>query len=293
MDFLIMQGLVNGLVIGTIYALIGVGLNIIFGVLRVVNFAHGEFIMLGAYLAYYLFAGLGLSPFLAMPIGFVLFACIGYLGYFVLVKPLARSDDPEHASLLVMYGLSLSLAALMLLFFGADSRSIHVEIEPVFVRAGPVIVPTIRLIALGISLAITAAVFFFLYRTLTGKALRAIVMNKDAVRIVGIDLDRMSAWAFGIGLGLAAVSGILMSMIFPAFSPFVGQDYTLIGFIIVVLGGLGHPFGALVGGILFGLAEQMTTIFASGTIAMIAGLALMVGVILFRPTGLFGKVAKR
>ncbi len=293
MEFLVVQGLINGLVIGIIYALIGVGLNIIFGVLRVVNFAHGEVIILGAYLAYFLSDLFGLSPFLAMPIGFVVFAALGYVSFFVLVRPLRTSDDPEHASLLVMFGLSLFLGAGMLLAFGADTRSIQVPIDPMFLRAGTVIVPTIRLIALAISLAIAGAVFLLLYRTLTGKALRAIVMNRDAVRIVGIDLDRMSALAFGGGLGLAAVSGILMAMIFPAFSPFAGQDYTLIGFIIVVLGGLGHPVGALVGGILFGFAEQMTTIFASGTVAMLAGLILLVAVILFKPTGIFGKAVGR
>jgi branched-chain amino acid transport system permease protein len=293
MEFLIVQGLINGLVIGIIYALIGVGLNIIFGVLRVVNFAHGEVIILGSYLAYFLYDQLGLSPFLAMPIGFLVFAVLGYGAYFLLVKPLRSSDDPEHASLLVMFGLSLVLGSGMLLAFGADTRSIQVPIDPMFLKAGTVIVPTIRLIALAISLAIAGVVFLVLYRTLTGKALRAIVMNRDAVRIVGIDLDHMSALTFGAGLGLAAVSGILMAMIFPAFSPFAGQDYTLIGFIIVVLGGLGHPVGALVGGILFGLAEQMTTIFASGTVAMLAGLVLLVAVILFKPSGIFGKAVGR
>lgn len=293
MEFLILQGLINGVVIGVIYSLIGVGLNIIFGVLRVVNFAHGEVIILGAYLAYFLLNLFGLSPFLALPIAFVLFGAIGYLGFFALIRPLRRSDDPEHASLLVMFGLSLTLGALMLLAFGADTRSIQVPIEPMFLKAGLLIVPTIRLIALAIALAIAGATFFFLYRTLPGKALRAIVMNRDAVRIVGINLDRMSAFAFGLGLGLAAISGVLMAMIFPAFSPFAGQDYTLIGFIIVVLGGLGHPIGALVGGILFGLAEQLTTVFASGTVAMLAGLVLLVAVILFKPSGLAGKAVGR
>lgn len=293
MTTLVLQGLINGLVLGLIYALIGIGLNIVFGVLRVVNFAHGEFIVLGAYFGYFALAGLGLSPFVAMPFAFVLFAGVGYFLYFVLVKPLRRSDDPEHASLLVMFGLSLVCSSGMLLIFGADTRSVHVTIQPMFLRFGGVIVPTIRLVALGVSLAVAGLVFWVLFRTLVGKALRAIVMNRDAVQIVGIDLDRMSAATFGAGLGLAAVSGILMSLLFPAFSPFAGQDYTLIGFIVVVLGGLGHPIGGLVGGILYGLAEQLTTVFAGGTVAMLAGLLVLVGVILYQATPIARQKAKR
>ncbi len=192
-----------------------------------------------------------------------------------------------------MFGLSLALGSLMLFFFGADARSMTVSIQPMFIKSGMLIIPTIRLIALGIALAIALAMFLFIYRTLTGKALRAIVMNRDAVQIVGVNLDRLSAMAFGIGLGLAAISGVMMAMIFPAFSPFSGQDYTLIGFIVIVLGGLGHPVGALVGGIIYGVAEQLTTVFASGTVAMLVGLGLLICIILIKPTGLLGKQLAR
>lgn len=293
METLIVQGLLNGIIIGLIYSLIGTGLNMIFGVLRVVNFAHGEFIILGSFAAYFLHELFGISPFISMGIAFVAFFGIGYLAYFFLVKPLRNSDDPEHASLLVMFGLSLALGALMLVAFGADSRSISVVMDPMFIKSGVLIIPTVRLVALGIALAIAVAMFLFIYKTLTGKALRAIVMNRDAVQIVGVNLDRLSAVAFGIGLGLAAVSGIMMAMIFPAFSPFNGADYTLIGFIVIVLGGLGHPVGALVGGILYGVAEQLTTVFASGTVAMLIGLLILIAVILVKPSGILGKQLAR
>lgn len=288
MNELLLQGLVNGVIVGLIYALIGVSLNIIFGVLRVVNFAHGEFIVLGAYVAYFLNTGLGLNPVLSLPLVFGLFALAGFGLYFVLVKRLDGADDPEHASLLVMFGLSLVLGALMLLFFEADSRSLAFSFDMPFVRVGTVIIPKTKLLGLAVSLLVTGALAWFLYRTMPGKALRAVIMNRDAIQIVGVDLDRLSALTFGLGLGLAGMTGILVAMIYPAFSPFVGQDYTLIGFIVIVLGGLGHPVGAVVGGILYGLAEQAAMVYFSGTIAMLMGFALLIVVIMIRPSGLFG-----
>ncbi|EKF41952.1 branched-chain amino acid ABC transporter permease [Nitratireductor indicus] len=288
MNELLLQGLVNGIVVGLIYALIGVSLNVIFGVLRVVNFAHGEFIVLGAYAAYFAQAWLGLSPLLAMPLVFVIFGAMGYGLYFVLVQRLSRSNDPEHASLLVMFGLSLVLGALMLLAFEADARSLNFTLDPPFLMFGNIILPTTKLLGLVVAILVTGALAFFLYRTMPGKALRAIIMNRDAIQIVGVDLNRLSALTFGLGLGLAGITGILVSMIFPSFSPFIGQDYTLIGFIVIVLGGLGHPIGAVAGGILFGLAEQTAMVFFSGTVAMLLGFVLLIAVILLRPAGLFG-----
>lgn len=286
---LLLQGLINGLILGMIYSLIGLSLNIIFGVLRVVNFAHGEFIILGAYAAFFLQQLLGISPFLAMPLIFVLFGAIGWVLYFVLVRRLARSDDPETASLLVMFGLSITLGALMLFFFEADSRSLDYMLDPPFLILGNIVLPTTRLVALAITLVITGITAWFLYRTFPGKALRAVIMNRSAVATVGIDVEKLSAMTFGIGLGFAGITGVLLAMIFPAFSPFAGVDYTLIGFIIIVLGGLGHPIGALVGGILFGVTEQVTVVLADNSVALLVGFALMIAVIFFRPSGLFGR----
>jgi branched-chain amino acid transport system permease protein len=293
MLMLTLQGLVNGLIVGAIYGLIGVGLNIIFGVLRVVNFAHGEFLILGAYLSYFLLNQLGINPFLAAPIAFVVFAVLGFGLYYLLIPRLAKSDDPETASLLATYGLSIMLGAGMLLAFEADARSLSYSLEPIFISIGPIIIPTVRIAALAIVVLLVVALAYFQYRTLTGKALRAITMNREAIRIVGIDIDRLSALAFGIGLGLAAITGVLTAMIFPSFSPFAGADYTLIGFIVIVLGGLGHPVGALAGAILFGVTEQVMSVYVNSSIALIIGFLLLVAVIFLRPSGLFGKTVQR
>ncbi|MCW0205509.1 branched-chain amino acid ABC transporter permease [Achromobacter veterisilvae] len=293
MTGLIIQGLINGLILGAIYGLIGVGLNVVFGVLRVVNFAHGEFLVLGAYFAFYLLEYAGINPLLALPLAFAAFFLAGYLLYFVLIPRLNKADDPEISSLLLMFGVSIMLGALMLLAFDADARSLPYEIEPVFLKFGPVLIPTVRLLALVIALAIIGGLTLFLYRSQLGKALRAIIMNRDAVRIVGINAERLSAVAFGLGVGLAAASGVLVAMVFPAFSPFMGNDYTLIGFIVIVLGGLGHPVGALVGALLYGVTEQVSVVFFNPSIATICGFALMVGMIFVKPSGLFGRQALR
>lgn len=293
MTTLTLQALVNGLVVGCLYGLVGVGLNVIFGVLRVVNFAHGEFVILGAYFAYVGMHVLGISPFLAVPLAFVVFGIVGYGLYYVLIARLAASDDPETASLLVTYGLSIGLGATMLLVFGADAYALDYDFDPTFVMLGPIVVPSLRLIALGVVLVIVALLFWFQYRTFTGKALRAITMNRTAVEIVGVDVDRLAALAFGIGLGLAAVAGVLTALVFPAFSPFAGENYTLIGFIVIVLGGLGHPVGALVASILFGVTEQLMSVYFNASIALIIGFLVTVLVIYWRPSGLFGRVLQR
>jgi branched-chain amino acid transport system permease protein len=293
MEQLVVQGFVNGVILGMVYGLVGMGLNVIFGVLRIVNFAHGEFIILGAYFAYFALQHAGLNPFVTLPIAFLAFIALGVLLYYVLVPRLARSDDPETSSLLVMFGVSIMLGALMLIAFEADSRSLNYSLDPPFLIFGGIIIPTIRLVALAIVCATVILLGLFLYRSLPGKALRAIIMNRDAVQIVGINVQRLSALAFGLGLGLAGITGVLIAMIFPAFSPFAGVDYTLIGFIVIVLGGLGHPIGALVGAVLFGVTEQVSSVFFSPSIALILGFLLLIATIFIRPAGLFGKQALR
>jgi branched-chain amino acid transport system permease protein len=293
MGQLVIQGVINGIILGMVYGLVGMGLNVIFGVLRVVNFAHGEFAILGAYFAYFALELTGLNPFIILPVAFFVFVALGVVLYYLLVPRLARSDDPETSSLLVMFGVSIMLGALMLIAFEADARSLNYSLDPPFLLIGDIVVPTIRLVALGIVLATVSLIGFFLYRTLPGKALRAIIMNRDAVQIVGINVQRLSAQAFGLGIGLAGITGVLVAMIFPAFSPFAGVDYTLIGFIVIVLGGLGHPIGALIGAILFGVTEQVSAVFFSSSIALILGFLLLIVTIFIRPAGLFGKQALR
>ena len=293
MELLILNGLVNGLIVGSIYALVGVSLTLLYGVLRVVNFAHGEFVIAGSFLAFVLFSSFGVPPLLAVPIAAVAFFAAGWGLYYVLIPRLARSDDPELMSFLMFYGVSIAAAALMLLLFEADSRTIDYTFTPVSMQVGPIYVSTARLVALAITVVVSIALALFLFKTLPGKALRAAIMNPEAIQIMGVDIVRLSAFAFALASALAGVTGVLIALVFPAFNPFSGAEYTIIAFIVVVLGGLGNPVGALLAGVLFGLAEQMATVFLPQAMAQIVGFLILVGTIFFRPSGILGVRFKR
>jgi len=293
MELLILNGIVNGLIVGGVYALVGVSLTLLYGVLRVVNFAHGEFVIAGSFFAYVLFTSLSVPPLLALPVAAISFFAAGWGLYYVLIPRLSRSDDPELMSFLMFYGVSITAAALMLLLFEADSRSIDYSFTPISVQVGPIYVSTARLVALAITTVISGALGLFLFRTLSGKALRAAIMNPEAIQIVGVDIVRLSAFAFALATALAGVTGVLVALVFPAFNAFSGTEYTIIAFIVVVLGGLGNPMGALLAGVLFGLAEQMATVFLPQALAQIVGFAILVGTIFLRPSGLFGTSTKK
>lgn len=290
---LLLNGLVNGVIVGSLYALMGLSLSLLYGVLRVVNFAHGELLVAGSFLAYFLFNALGLPPLAAVPVAAVAFFALGWVSYYLLIPRLDRSDDPENMSFLLMYGFSIAASAALLLMFGADSRSIDFSFKPISVPIGPVNVSTARLVALAITALISLLMAGFLFRTLPGKALRAAAMNREAVQIIGVNIVQLSALAFSLAFALAGVSGVLIALVFPAFSPFSGGEYTIIGFIVIVLGGLGNPIGALIAGVFFGVVEQMATVFLPQALAQIVGFALLVATVLLRPTGLFGFRALR
>lgn len=293
MELLILNGLANGLIVGGIYALVGVSLTLLYGVLRVVNFAHGEFVIAGSFFAFVLFSALAIPPLLAVPLAAVAFFAAGWLLYYVLIPRLANSDDPELMSFLMFYGVSIAAAALMLLLFEADSRSIDFTFTPISVQIGPIYISTARLVALAITIVISIALALFLFRTLPGKALRAAIMNREAIQIMGVDIVRLSAFAFALASALAGVTGVLVALVFPAFNPFSGAEYTIIAFIVVVLGGLGNPVGALLAGVVFGLAEQMATVFLPQALAQIVGFVILVGTIFLRPSGLLGTRFRR
>jgi branched-chain amino acid transport system permease protein len=290
---LLIQALITGLILGALYGLIGCSLTIIYGTMRIVNFSHGEFVVGGCYAVLIFFAATHLHPLLSIPLVFIGFFGIGMCLYFLFVPYLSRSDDPEMASFLTFYGVSLMAGAILLDFFEADTRSLNYIFKPSVFKIGGLFIPTAQLVALAAGLVIMAILTWFLYRTIYGKALRAAIMNRDAIQIVGVNINHLSALAFGLAIGLAGTTGVLLALVFPAFGPFSGLDFTLIGFVVIVLGGLGHPVGAIVGGILFGITEQVAIVFLPQSLSQAAGFLILIGTVALRPTGLFGKVSMR
>lgn len=300
-QILLLNGIVGGIVFGAIYALIGASLNVLVGVLRVVNFAHGEFILVGGFIAYTVLTFTGLNPLWALPVAAAFMFGAGWLMYYLLIPRLARTDEPETASFLLMFGVSLMIVSVLTWIFEADIRPVNFSFEPISVtifsvpdafgpgRDGKVILPTARLVALGINLVIIAGLTWLFYFTLAGKAMRAAIMNREAIQIVGIDVDRLSAACFGMAAALAGITGVILAMVIPSVDPNAGPALSLVGFIVIVLGGLGHPIGALAAGVLFGLIEQVSSVFLSQAAAQTIGFVILVAVVMLRPQGLFGR----
>jgi branched-chain amino acid transport system permease protein len=236
----------------------------------------------GSFLAYVMFNTFGVSPYWSVPISAVAFFAAGWVGYFVLIPRLGRSEDPETLSFLLMYGISIVLTAVFVLIFDADSRSIDFTFAPISVRIMSVYVPTSRLLAFAIAVVIACALTCFLFLTLPGKALRAMSMNREAIKIVGIDVERLAALAFALATAIAGMAGVLVAMVFPAFGPFSGDYYSILGFIIIVLGGLGNPIGAMLAGIAYGLIEALSGIFFESASAQIVGFLLLIAAIMWR-----------
>jgi branched-chain amino acid transport system permease protein len=290
---LILMALASGILMGVLYGLVGIGMNILYGVMRVVNFAHGEFMMLGAYMAFSLHHMLNMNAIQSIVVVLPLFFACGLLLFRLLGPRLQRSDDPEMASFLTFFGISLIITSLILLIWKADPRSIPLPFERVSFLIGPVFMPVGRMVSGAICVVAIVLISVFLYGTYTGKAIRAIIENREAVSILGIDVQKISALVFGMGLSMVAITGCLITLAFPALTPVMGQSYTLIAFAVIVLGGLGTPLGALLGGMVYGLAESLSSAFMPVAFSPVIAFLILILMVLVRPRGLLGKVSTR
>ncbi len=288
MTGLLLQTIVNGLIIGVIYGIIGCSLAIIYGTMKIVNFAHGEFVISGSYLTYVVVTVFALPMVLAVPAVILVFGVVGAAIYFLIVPRLMKNDDHELPSFLAMYGVSLIIGSLLLLFFEADTRSLDLGFVPAYVKFAGLIVPKARLIALAFGLVIIALIWWVLYRTIYGKALRATIMNRPAMAVIGLPYKRVTAVAFIASIILAGLTGILTALVFPAFNPAGGMELTLIAFVVIVLGGLSNPVGAIFGGIFFGLVEQLTILYGGQTLAQIISYLALIVVVYLLPHGIAG-----
>ena len=280
------QSLLSGILVGGVYALIGIGLTIIFGVMRVINFAHGDLLMLGMYLTYFFFASMGIDPFLSIvftvPVMFV-------LGAFLQKVFINRVLDalPQNQILLTI-GLGLVMSNTVMLLFTSDYRILTTSYSSSSMHLAGISISTPLLLSFAITAAITAFLYWFLLKTDTGQAIRATAQDRDAAQLMGIDVKRMSVLATGMGTALAATAGALISPTYYIF-PQVGSAFTLKAFVVVVLGGMGSIVGATLGGVVVGATESLAAVYISSGLKELVVFVLFLVLLLVKPSGLLGK----
>ncbi|MBC7716823.1 MAG: branched-chain amino acid ABC transporter permease [Pseudorhodobacter sp.] len=283
---ILLQTLASGVLIGLIYSLVAIGLTMIFGVMDIVNFAHGEFLMLGMYASFWMFSLYGLDPLLTMPLTMLLLFAFGVLLYSVVIRRII--DAPMLSQIFATFGLMLLLRGVAQFLWKPDFRSVENSwVSGSFKFAG-LQLGTPQLVAGIGAVVITAAVYLFLHHTKVGAALEATAADKEAARLMGIDSNRMFALAWGLGAACAGAAGVLLSTFFPIF-PEVGATFILLAFVVVNLGGFGSVTGAFWGGIIVGVTEVMGGLLIGPQYKMAIVLTLFLAVLMFRPQGLMGK----
>jgi branched-chain amino acid transport system permease protein len=283
---IVLQAIVNGLMMGGVYALIAVGLTLIFGVMNVVNFAHGEFVMLGMVLTYLLHAFLGMDPGVSILLVIPVMLGVGALIQKGLISRVI--GQPDEAQILLTLGLSVLLINLALLFLGPDYRSIKTGYKLSVWAVGPVLFSVPRLLAFFVAMAFSGILWLFLTRTDLGKGLRAVAEKPEVATLMGINPRKMHALAFGIGISMAAGAGSILTPFFYTF-PSVGGMFVLTAFVVVVLGGMGNIPGAILGALAIGVTESLTSQFVALDLAMLGVFIIFVLVLVFKPSGILGK----
>lgn len=280
----LLQVAIGGVLLGAVYALLACGLNLIFGVMRVINVAHGELMMLGSYATFWLFFLFGMNPLLSLFFSIALMFILGTAIQKFLVSRVVKA--PELMSLLVTFGISIFILSLSLYFWSADFRSV-----PYFtgsITLGSLAFSKPRAVAFVLAVAITAAVYLFLKKTRLGKAVRATSQSSEVAAICGIDVERIRLLTFGLGSALAAAAGSLLVVIY-AVNPATGQTFILKAFAIIVLGGMGSFLGAFIGAIVLGVAEAFASFFFTAQLSEAVAYLLLIAVLLLKPSGLLGE----
>jgi branched-chain amino acid transport system permease protein len=278
----------SGLITGGVYALVGLGLNLQYGLMRILNIAHGEFLMLGAFLTWSAQTAWGVSPLLMVPVSFALLMALGIVIHRLTFKRLAATspdvDVFEARGLMVAFGLMFLVQNFAQQVWGADLRGYDYLAEPV--AFGGAQFTANKLVLLALSLVFSVALIVLLRRTLLGKGVRALMQSPTGAQLVGIDTQRLHPLMFGVGLGLSGVAGCLLSMAY-TITPSMGEPYTVTALIVITLGGFGSMGGALAGGLALGVIEALGMHFSSPSLKSLLSYAVFIGVLLWRPNGLF------
>ena len=281
--FTLLTSLMDGLLIGVVYGIAAMGLNLIWGVMRVINLAHGALISLGMFGVYLLFSGMGLNPYLSLLLVAILGLLMGIVIYLVSIARVINA--PYLSTLLATFSVNMIVIGLATAAFTTTPRDTGFSLGSI--RLGPLTLQGTRLVAAGVTLLVTGILYAFLYRTRTGKYIRAVSNNRAAAELMGIPSSRILALSFGIGTMLAAIAGGLIATFF-SFTILSGDIYQQKSFIIGVLGGLGNPLGALVGGLILGVLEGVLPLAMPNTWVPVIEFLLFILILLIKPSGLLG-----
>ncbi len=285
---LIVNVMIAGLLTGLVYGLMALGLSVIFGVVRVVNFAHGEMMTIAMYAATVLFAALRLDPFLAIVPVAAAFFVFGYALQAGLINPFITR--PEHSQFMLLVAVAIIMVNALLMIFGPDARNVQVDYQLESFEIGKILIDKARLYAAAAAVVAAAGLFSFFRFTLTGKAIRACADNYLGAKVVGLNVKHLYSLTFGIGAVCVAIAGCAMVLLVDV-TPALGPAYTLLAFVIVIVGGLGSMGGALLGGVLIGVSEALAGLFIAPSAKSMFSFGLLILVLLLRPQGLLGKRA--
>jgi len=283
------QAVVNGLLIGGIYALVSIGVTLIFGVVKIVNFAQGEFVMIGMYISFFLSTQFGIDPLASLLVSMPVLFVIGVLiQHFLIRRVLGLNDMPQ---IFLTFALSLLLMNSGLMLFTANYRTVHTWYSDEALHIGPIYVPVAKLIAFVLAMVLSGILWVFLHTTDLGKAMRAAAQNRGVAVLMGINPNRVFCVALGVALALAGAAGSLLMPFYPAY-PMVGQAFVLMAFVAVVLGTLGNVIGALVASLMMGVAESLGIQFIGADSGLIVVFLMLLLTLAFRPSGLGGGRAR-
>jgi branched-chain amino acid transport system permease protein len=283
---LFLQALINGILLGGIYASYSAGFSLIFGVMGVVNIFHGEMVMLGAFLTYWVFTLFHIDPFLTIPFSFISLFIFGYLTQRFVINRVVEA--PPMISYILTFGIHLIIAYTALWVWTADFRTVTTRYSGFNVNFGGVIIPYARLATFVLALIVVTGLYFLLNKTEAGRAIQATAQDKEMARLMGVNIIRTYAMTFGIGAAITGVAGSLISTYFIIF-PQMGLSYTIIAFCVVVLGGMGYIPGALWGGLILGVVQSLTTTYLSAGLSGALTFILLLIMLIVRPAGIMGK----
>jgi len=282
------QDLVNGLLAGGIFAVVALGFSLVWGIMNIINLAHGAFVMLGAYTAFVLFSAWNVDPFVSVPIAFVVLFVLGYAIQRFVLNFVVRA--PILTTFLLTFGLSLLIVNIVLLVFHGDVKGITTAYSGANFAFGPVTIAWTKLLTLVAALLITALMQLFLTKTKTGRAIRATSMDIGAAQLSGVRVAHLYAIVFGLGAGLAGAAGALISLSY-SLQPSMGDPFIITAFVVCVLGGLGSVSGALVGGLVYGVLESFGSQYVGTGVQDAVALVVLLIVLIVRPTGIMGRAA--